>query len=75
MIGMAEDRRNPSSRDIILQRLRAEFQHMPGIALTAAQIARLENMPKEICERALWALADQHEVCRRDDGRFVASAR
>jgi hypothetical protein len=68
----ASDRRNANSRMIIVERLRNEFQHMPGIALTAAQVARLENLPIEICERVLSTLAEQLEVVCRDDGRFVA---
>jgi hypothetical protein len=66
------DRRDTNSRTMIVERLRAEFEHMPGIALTAAQVARLENVPVEVCQRVLSALAEQLEVVRRDDGRFTA---
>lgn len=39
-----------------LSRIETEFAAMPGLRLTAAQVNRLCNMPKDVCESALEAL-------------------
>ena len=39
-----------------LSRIETEFAAMPGVKLTASQVNRLCNMPKDVCESALQAL-------------------
>ncbi len=39
-----------------LTRIKSEFEEMPGLKLTAAQVNRLCNIPKDACEAALQAL-------------------
>ena len=39
-----------------LIRIKSEFEEMPGLKLTAAQVNRLCNIPKDACEAALQAL-------------------
>ena len=39
-----------------LTRIKSEFEEMPGLKLTAAQVNRLCNIPKDVCESALQAL-------------------
>ena len=39
-----------------LSRIEIEFTAMPGLKLTAPQINRLCNMPKDVCDSALDAL-------------------
>lgn len=39
-----------------LRRIESEFAAMPGLKLTAAQVNRLCNIPKDVCESALQAL-------------------
>jgi len=69
------DRRNAATRDCIVRRLHAEFSEMPGISLTAAQVAKLENLSPEVCDRILRELVDAKHVRLGDDGRFSASGR
>jgi hypothetical protein len=39
-----------------VSRIESEFAAMPGLKLTAAQVNRLCNIPKDVCESALQAL-------------------
>ena len=39
-----------------LNRIKSEFEEMPGLKLTAEQVNRLCNIPKDVCEPALQAL-------------------
>jgi len=66
-----DDRRDGSTRDVLLAQLRAELRHVPGIALTTQQASRLFNLPADTCERLIASLAQQGVVEIRPDGRFV----
>ena len=37
-------------------RIESEFEEMPGLKLTAAQVTRLCNIPSDVCDSALQAL-------------------
>ena len=39
-----------------VNRIESEFAAMPGLKLTAAQVNRLCNIPKDVCDAALQAL-------------------
>ena len=39
-----------------VNRIESEFATMPGLKLTAAQVNRLCDLPKDVCESALQAL-------------------
>jgi len=67
------DRRDVGRRNQLLQRLHAEFREMPGIALSGPQIARLENLPVDVCDRVLNELLHRGDVSKRDDGRFIVA--
>lgn len=67
------DRRDTAMREALLDRFRCEIQHMPGLALTPAQAARLFAVPPDVCERLLTLLAAQGAIHRRQDGRFAGS--
>jgi len=58
-------------RDALLERFRCEMQHTPGLALTAAQAARLFAVPPDVCGRILGSLAQEGAICLRPDGRFT----
>jgi hypothetical protein len=49
----ARDRRDASSRERLLQRVRGEFRDMPGLVLTLPQAGRLFGLREDICARAL----------------------
>jgi hypothetical protein len=65
------ERRTTASRDALLEQLRDEFRHTPGLALTPLQAARLFNVEPETCERLIAALADEGAIRVRPDGRIV----
>jgi hypothetical protein len=68
------DRRDLAMRDALLNKLRSEIRHVPGLALTADQASRLFDVPPEICGRLLESLAQQGVIQLRPDGRFIALA-
>lgn len=64
------DRRDPRSRELLLGRVRAEFQEMPCLRLTRPQAQRLFGLRVDICERVLATLVRQHEIFLGSDGRY-----
>ena len=64
------ERRDLRSRELLLQRVRAEFTEMPGLRLTLAQARRLFALRTDICERVLNTLAAAGVVVRAPDGRY-----
>ena len=67
---LSRDRRNQASRDALERRIRAEFQEMPGMGLTAAQGARLFGMPREQFERIAAHLVAQGILRKIDADRY-----
>jgi hypothetical protein len=68
------DRRDVAMREALLNKLRSEIRHVPGLALTPDQASRLFDVPREICGRLLDSLAKQGVIQVRPDGRFIALA-
>ena len=68
------DRRDLALRDALLNKLRSEIRHVPGLALTADQASRLFDVPPDMCGRLLESLAKQGVIHLRPDGRFIALA-
>jgi hypothetical protein len=52
-------------------RIQIEFIEMPGLKLTLPQIARLCDLPKELCEPAVSSLVDGGFLARTPDGSFL----
>jgi hypothetical protein len=69
------DRRDAAARETLLARFRSEMRHVPALALTLPQAARLFNLEPETCERLIAALAQEGHVQVRSDGRFVSTPR
>jgi hypothetical protein len=67
------DRRDVAARDALLERFRSEMRHVPALALTLPQAARLFNLEPETCERLIATLAQEGHVYVRSDGRFVST--
>lgn len=67
-----DDRRDTAMREALLNRLRSEIRHVPGLALTPDQASRLFQVPPDVCGRLLNSLAQQGVIQMRPDGRFVA---
>jgi DNA-binding IclR family transcriptional regulator len=55
---------------VLIARLRAEFEEMPGLLLTSAQTARLCGLEASLCDRFLAALVEARVLARTADGRF-----
>ena len=66
------ERRDRDMREALLNKLRSEIRHVPGLALTTDQASRLFDVPPEICGRLLASLAKQGVIQVRPDGRFIA---
>lgn len=58
----------------IAARIRDEFNEMPGLRLTAAQVRRLCAIDAAACERALADLAREGFLSRDSRGLFVRAA-
>jgi DNA-binding IclR family transcriptional regulator len=66
------ERRDLSAREALLDKIRMELRHLPGLALTAEQASRLFGIPDTVCSRLLSELVEQGAMSVRRDGRFAA---
>jgi hypothetical protein len=66
------ERRDVSAREALLEKVRTELRHLPGLALTAEQASRLFGIPDPVCSRLLTELVEQGAMTIRGDGRFAA---
>jgi hypothetical protein len=57
----------------LLQRVRAEFNEMPGLRLTPAQAARLLGLDPLSCQRVINALVGADFLKRTADGSVIRS--
>ncbi len=55
----------------LLQRVRAEYLEMPGLALTVDQASRLWNLERATCLRVLSELVDEHFLAHAPAGMFL----
>jgi hypothetical protein len=62
---------NTSEHDLLMERIRAEYLEMPGMALRLEQVARLCGVDRSICKLVLDALVDAKFLCLTDDGTYV----
>ena len=65
------ERRDVSARHALLWRIHSEFEEMPGLALTAAQAAKLFGVSQDIALRVLGRLTDARVLRRTGDGHFA----
>ena len=54
-----------------IERIRGEFLEMPGLRLTAAQVARLCGVDRAICQAVLDALVDAKFLRVSTDGTYT----
>jgi hypothetical protein len=54
-----------------LERIRAEYQEMPGMKLTLEQVERLSGVDRSICMQVLDALVNAKFISRRTDGSYT----
>lgn len=65
------DRRDVRTRNQLLERMRAEFEEMPGLRLTLRQAGRLFNLREDVCFRALTALVREGVLRQTPDRQFA----
>lgn len=65
------ERRDIRSREMLLRRVRGEFDEMPGLRLTLAQAQRLFTLRKDVCERVLNTLTLGGVLSRTRDDRYA----
>ena len=70
VLRVRSDRRDSSSRQQLLDRVRAEFVEMPCLRLTRLQAQRLFALRPDVCERVLTALVAERTLCRERDDRY-----
>jgi hypothetical protein len=65
------ERRNLAAREVLLRRIRAEFEEMPGLALTVRQGMKLFGLGGDATARILGRLVATGWLCRTPDCRYV----
>ena len=60
-----------SVRDLLLQRVRAEYSEMPGLGLTLAQAARFWTLDRATCAALLETLVSTKFLTRTNDGTYI----
>jgi hypothetical protein len=54
-----------------LERIRAEYQEMPGMKLTLEQVERLSGVDRSVCQQVLDALVNAKFLSLRRDGSYT----
>jgi hypothetical protein len=54
-----------------LASIQSEFRELPGLQLTVAQVQRLWDLDRSVCDALLAALVDVRFLARTPDGMFV----
>jgi hypothetical protein len=70
LVRLKESRRNPPSREQVIERIRAEFRDLPCLRLTRGQAQRLFGLRADVCERVFQALVDEGLLTLGDDARY-----
>src|SRR5207249_4512722 len=67
---LREDRRDVAVRNHIVNRIRREFDEMPGMSLSVPQATRLFGIPTDVCARILTRLAEDGRLRLTRGGRY-----
>jgi hypothetical protein len=65
------DRRDPTSRDALVRRVRVQYEELPALRLTEPQARRVFAMREDVCARVLGALVRRSYLRRDCNGAFV----
>jgi hypothetical protein len=71
----AADRRDHPRRDVIVRRIVAEFDDMPGLTLTLNQASRFLGIDCSACARILQQLTLDGTLRRTPQGMYVRAER
>jgi hypothetical protein len=67
------ERRDPAGRQVLLRRFHDEYQHFPGMSLTADQAARLFAIRTDVCRRVFEELVHAGVLSRKWKDQYVAA--
>ena len=67
------ERRDPSGRQVLRRRFHDEYEHFPGMSLTADQAARLFAIRTDVCRRVFEELVQAGVLSRRWKDQYVAA--
>jgi hypothetical protein len=65
------ERRDLAAREMLLRRIRGEFEEMPGLAVTLEQATRLFGVSLEAGLRIMGGLTEQGVLCLTADRRYA----
>ena len=68
------ERRNEARRDALVRRILAEFEDMPGMALSLKQAGRFLGVDDKACERILAGLTRDGALRRNASSLYVRDA-
>ena len=60
--------------DTVIERVRAEFEEMPGLTLTVIQASRLFGLEEPECQRVVDRLVNADYLRRTENGAVVRAA-
>jgi hypothetical protein len=66
----ASERREATSRSVLVERFRAEFREMPGLWVTRPEARRLFGVPEDTCQRVLDMLVAEGALIRTRSGIY-----
>ena len=69
-VGTQLERRDLSSRQALVRRVRAEFDEMRGLRLSLPQAERLFGLREDVCCRILTALTEERFLKRTTSGLY-----
>jgi hypothetical protein len=62
------------SHELLITRIRGEYDEMPGLRLTFAQACRLWQLDPPTCDKVLHSLLDENFLARTATGSFVRAS-
>jgi hypothetical protein len=68
------ERRNIAARQMLVHRIRAEFEEMPGLSVTLKQASKLFGLAPDAASRILRGLIEDEVLHMRDDRCYVLRA-
>ena len=69
-LASSADRHTPTDREILLRRIRAEFEEMPGLSVTLEQAMRLFGLSRDAMSRILVDLTGAHVLQVKAERRY-----
>ena len=68
------ERRDMPAREMLMRRIRAEFEEMPGLSVTLQQASKLFGLAPDAASRILRGLIEEQVLHMRADRRYILRA-